>query len=144
MRKPWNEYFMDHAELASTMATCDRKHVGAIAVKDKRILATGFNGAPSCLAHCTEAGHDIVLVNGRESCSRAVHAEINIVTQAAKFGISIKDSVIYVNTYPCYNCFKTLSASGISSLYYKDNYQNSQNEQTEILSSVLHIPIIKL
>jgi dCMP deaminase len=135
---------MGHAVEASTMATCDRKHVGAVAVIEKRILAVGFNGAPSEAPHCDDVGHELININGRESCIRAIHAEINIVGQAAKFGVSIQGSTVYVNTFPCYNCFNCLVGAGVKKIFYKDDYPNALNQQTLNLSRLLNIPVIKL
>ena len=118
MRKDWHKYFMDIAELVSERSTCDRKKVGAVIVKDKNILATGYNGSIAGLEHCDDIGHD--LVGGH--CVRTIHAEQNAIVQAAKHGVAINNAEIYVNTYPCWNCFKLLANAGIKTIYYKDAY----------------------
>lgn len=135
---------MGHAVEASTMATCDRRHVGAVAVLDKRILAVGFNGAPADAPHCDDVGHEFININGRDSCIRAIHAEMNVVGQAAKFGVSIRNSSVYVNTFPCYNCFNCLVAAGVKEVFFKDDYPNALNQQTVNLAKILNIPLNKL
>lgn len=138
MRKDWHEYFMDIAELVSTRSTCDRKKVGAVIVKDKNILATGYNGSIAGLPHCDEIGHD--MVSGH--CVRTIHAEQNAIVQAAKHGVKIQDAEIYINTYPCWNCFKLIANSGIKKIYYKDAY----NIDTRIPEAArkLNIEIIEI
>lgn len=132
---------MEIVEQVSTRSTCDRKHVGAIAVNNKRILATGYNGAPENVPHCFEHGHDLITVNGLESCSRAVHAEANVVSQCAKYGISLDGSTLYVNTYPCYPCFKLLVSSGIKQVISKHSYKYVGDPLTEALSKYSNVPI---
>ncbi|MCK4665414.1 cytidine/deoxycytidylate deaminase family protein [Candidatus Dependentiae bacterium] len=118
MRKDWHSYFMDIAEMVSTRSTCDRKEVGAVIVKGKNILATGYNGSIAGLEHCDEVGHDMVAGH----CVRTIHAEQNAIVQAAKHGIMIDGADIYVNTYPCWNRFKLLANSGIKKIFFKDAY----------------------
>ena len=119
-----NEYFMRIAELAATKATCDRAEVGAVLVKDGRIIATGYNGAPAGMSHCDDVGH---LMKDKH-CIRTVHAEINCIIQAAKFGISIEDSILYVTHRPCHNCCKVLINANIDKVYYRIDYNDSQND----------------
>ena len=118
MRKDWHSYFMDIAEMVSKRSTCDRKKVGALIVKGKNILATGYNGSIAGLEHCDDIGHDMVAGH----CVRTIHAEQNAIVQAAKRGIMIDGADVYVNTYPCWNCFKLLANSGIKKIFYKDAY----------------------
>ena len=110
---------MSIAEQVATRATCDRKHVGAVLVRDKNILSTGYNGSVAGLDHCDDVGHDIK--DGH--CVRTLHAEENAIIQAAKHGICIDNSVMFVNTYPCWNCFKKIANSGIKTVVYKDMYR---------------------
>jgi len=122
MRQGWDEYFLDLAEKVATRSTCDRLHVGAVIVKDKNIIATGYNGSASGMPHCDDVGH--LLVNGR--CERTIHAEQNAIIQAAKHGTSIEGAEIYVTHSPCYTCSKFIISAGIKrvicgSLYSKDD-----------------------
>lgn len=118
MRKSWDEYFLDIADVVSTRSTCDRRHVGAVIVKDNRALSMGYNGSLHGEGHCDDIGHEIV----NNHCIRTVHAEANAILQAANHGVSVKGAVMYINTPPCYNCFKLCMNSGISSIVYRGEY----------------------
>jgi dCMP deaminase len=120
MRDNWNVYFMKLAHLISTRSTCNRKSVGCLLVKDKNIIATGYNGSINGMEHCDDVGH--LIEEGH--CQRVLHSEQNALCQAAKNGISVKDAVIYVNVFPCFTCFKLLLNSGISKIYYDEMYGN--------------------
>lgn len=124
LRPSTHVYFMNIAQVVATRATCDRKHVGAVIVRDRRIIATGYNGSPPGMPHCDDVGHDILVTNGRENCVRTVHAEMNAVAQAALYGVSIKDADIYTNTYPCWQCAKALLSGGIKTVYVDKDYNN--------------------
>ncbi len=121
-RASWNEYFMKIAEQVATRSTCDRKHIGAVIVKDKTILSTGYNGSLRGAPHCDDAGHD--MENGH--CVRTVHAEANAVAQAAKNGVRIDDSEIYVTASPCLTCFKLVANCGIRTIFYKEFYRDER------------------
>lgn len=118
----WHEYFMKIAEQVATRSTCDRKHVGAVIVRDKTILSTGYNGSLKGARHCDEAGHD--MDNGH--CVRTVHAESNAVAQAAKNGVALDNSEIYVTASPCLTCFKLLANCGIKKMFYKEFYRDER------------------
>lgn len=120
MRSDWRNYFMEIAEKVSERATCNRKHVGAIIVKDKHIIATGYNGSMPEALHCDDVGH--MMENNH--CVRTVHAEINAITQCAKRGISCEGAAIYINTFPCWNCFKTIVSAGIKWISYRSDYES--------------------
>ncbi|MCK4352357.1 cytidine/deoxycytidylate deaminase family protein [candidate division WOR-3 bacterium] len=127
MRPSWDNYFMKIAELVATRATCLRRQVGAIAVKDKRILATGYNGPPSGLLHCDKLGGCLrdklkIPPGERQELSRAVHAEQNVIVQAAKLGINIEGATLYVTNHPCFICAKMLINAGIKKIVYKGGY----------------------
>jgi dCMP deaminase len=126
MRPSPDEYFMKIAYLVSERSTCMRRHVGAVIVKDGRILATGYNGAPKHLAHCEEVGcirKDLGIPSGeRHELCRGVHAEQNAVIQAAVFGVSIKDSMIYSTHFPCSVCVKILINAEIREVVYAEGY----------------------
>jgi dCMP deaminase len=121
-RISWHEYFMNIAEQVASRSTCDRKHVGAVIVRDKTILSTGYNGSLKGAPHCDEAGHD--MDNGH--CVRTVHAESNAVAQAAKNGVAIDNSEIYVTASPCLTCFKLIANCGITKIYYKEFYRDER------------------
>ena len=121
-RIDWNEYFMNIAGQVATRSTCDRKHVGAVIVRDRTILSTGYNGSLRGALHCDDAGHD--MENGH--CVRTVHAEANAVAQAAKHGIRIDASEIYVTASPCLTCFKLIVNAGIIKVYYKEFYRDNR------------------
>lgn len=122
MRKSWDEYFMDIAKAVSTRATCDRKHVGCVLVKDKYIIATGYNGSVSGLPHCDEVGH--MMVNGH--CERTSHAEANAIVQAAKHGVSTDGATAYITASPCWHCFKLLASAGIKRIVYGEFYRDER------------------
>ena len=121
-RVSWEKYFMNIATEVATRSTCDRKHVGAVIVREKTILSTGYNGSIKGLPHCDEAGHE--MVDGH--CVRTTHAEANAIVQAAKNGVEIKNGKIYVTASPCYNCFKLIANSGIKTIYYDEFYREDR------------------
>ncbi len=122
MRVTWNEYFMKIAEQVATRSTCDRKHIGAVIVRDKTILSSGYNGSLRGAPHCDDVGHD--MENGH--CVRTVHAEANAVAQAAKNGVRIDEAEIYVTASPCLTCFKLIANCGIQTVYYKEFYRDER------------------
>ena len=121
-RVSWENYFMNIAAEVATRSTCDRKHVGAVIVREKTILSTGYNGSIKGLPHCDEAGHE--MVDGH--CVRTTHAEANAIVQAAKNGVEINLSEIYVTASPCYSCFKLIANAGIKTIYYKELYRDER------------------
>ena len=121
-RVSWETYFMNIAKEVSTRSTCDRKHVGAVIVRDKTLLSTGYNGSIKGLPHCNEAGCE--MVDGH--CIRTSHAEANAIVQAAKNGVKIDGSEIYVTASPCYNCFKLIANSGIKIIFYNELYRDQR------------------
>ena len=140
MRKTWHKYFSDICEKVSERGTCDRKQVGCVLVKNKHILATGYNGAISGAEHCDEIGH---LLEDNH-CIRTVHAEINALAQCAKFGIACEEATAYINTFPCFDCFKALVNAGIKEIYYKDEYNSAHKKQVLDFSRQLQIKLVKL
>jgi len=117
-RPDWPFYFMDIAGRVATRSTCPRRSVGAIIVMNKRILATGYNGAPSGMDHCIDVG--CLMVDGH--CVRTLHAEQNAIIQAARFGVSTQGAEIYVTSSPCLNCAKAIINAGITKVWYWDGY----------------------
>ncbi len=128
-RPSWDDYFMKIAEDVSTRATCIRRQVGAVLVKDKRILATGYNGVPTGITHCTPETCLRTIYNvpsgERHELCRGLHAEQNAIIQAAYHGVSIKDAIIYVTHQPCFICTKMLINSGIRKFIYKNPYMDN-------------------
>ena len=121
-RVSWSDYFMNIAREVATRSTCDRKSVGAVIVRGKTILSTGYNGSIKGAKHCDDVGHEMV----NDHCIRTIHAEANAIVQAAKHGIRIEDSEIYVTASPCYNCFKLIANSGIKIIYYHEFYRDDR------------------
>lgn len=125
-RPSWDEYFMKLANEVATRTTCMRRAVGAVIVKDNRILATGYNGVPSGLRHCRETGclrQELGIPSGqRNEICRGLHAEQNAIIQAAKYGPLINGAKIYVNTQPCVVCAKMLINAGIDEIIYQNPY----------------------
>ncbi|SEF38974.1 dCMP deaminase [Caloramator fervidus] len=126
MRPSWDEYFMEIAETVKKRSTCLRRQVGAIIVKDNRILTTGYNGVPPKMKHCDEVGclrQKLNIPSGqRHELCRALHAEQNAIVQVAKYGISIEGATIYITHQPCIICAKLIIASGIKRIVYKGEY----------------------
>ncbi|PIN78893.1 deaminase [Candidatus Woesearchaeota archaeon CG10_big_fil_rev_8_21_14_0_10_34_8] len=129
-RKSWEQYFMDIAEQVATRSTCDRKFVGAVIVKDKTILSTGYNGSIRKMPHCDEIGHIIE----NDHCVATVHAEANAIVQAAMNGVKIDGAEIYITASPCWNCFKLIANAGLKTVYYKEFYKD--NRITEIAKKI--------
>ena len=123
-----DKYFMDMAKLAATRSTCLRRAVGAVIVKDKHVLSTGYNGAPRGTRHCEETGCLRIQMNvpsgTRHELCRGVHAEQNAVAQAAYFGTSVKGATLYTTTFPCSLCAKILINSGITEIVYDEGYMD--------------------
>ena len=122
-RPTWDEYFMDIAFGVAERSTCDRAHVGAVLVRDRRMLTTGYNGAPAGLPHCDEVGH--LMIDGH--CVRTLHAEQNAIIQAALHGIGTQDGTAYVTHQPCLNCAKMLINAGIRRVVYAGNYPDENS-----------------
>ena len=136
-----DEYFMNMAKLVATRSTCVRREVGAVIVKDKRVLSTGYNGAPKGSKHCDELGCIRVELNvpsgTRHELCRGVHAEQNAVIQAAYFGVSVKDSTIYTTTYPCSMCAKLLINAGIKEIVYNEGYPDDLSKDLLLESDII-------
>ncbi len=118
MRPGWDKYFMQIAHTVATRATCPRACVGAVLVREHRILTTGYNGAPRGVAHCTEAG--CIMVG--DHCVRATHAEANAIVQGALHGVSLQGATAYCTHQPCVNCSKLLISAGIVKIIYDQPY----------------------
>ncbi|MBN2397719.1 MAG: cytidine/deoxycytidylate deaminase family protein [Deltaproteobacteria bacterium] len=132
-RPSWDQYFMDIVDLVSRRSTCLRRKVGAILVRDKRILATGYNGPPAGITHCSEVGclrDKLKVPSGeRHELCRGLHAEQNAIIQAALHGVSTKGATIYCTNHPCIICAKMIINSGIESFVYKEDYRDELAEE---------------
>jgi dCMP deaminase len=127
-RPSWDQYFMTITRQVAERSTCTRAKVGAVIVRDKNILATGYNGAPAGLPHCTDVG--CLVYTSRtpageteENCFRTIHAEINAIAQAAKNGAAISGASVYITHTPCIHCLKVLVNTGIKHVYYEHEYK---------------------
>ena len=139
LRASWDEYFMAIARVVATRSTCDRKHVGAVIVREKMILTTGYNGSIRGLSHCDDDGH--MMEDGH--CVRTVHAEANAIVQAARNGVRLDAADIYVTASPCFGCFKLIANSGLTRIvfgeFYRDNRIFELSEKLGI--KLAHLPI---
>lgn len=139
----WNEYFMIMAKITATRSTCTSRPVGAVIVKDRHILASGYNGAPQDEWHCADVGEcywrkqveqgQVKEGVNPSDLSRAIHAEINAIGQAAKLGVSTEGATLYTTLSPCINCFKAIVAAGISAVYYEHLYDYNENMKITLL-----------
>lgn len=120
LRIPWNQYFMVQSQILSKRSTCDRLRVGATVVRDRRIIAGGYNGSITGDVHCEEVGCYVV----DNHCIRTIHAEVNALLQCAKFGAPTDGAEIYVTHFPCLQCTKTIIQAGIRKVYYEEDYKN--------------------
>jgi dCMP deaminase len=137
-RVGWDEYFMAIAAQVATRSTCDRKHVGAVIVRDKMILATGYNGSLRGSEHCDDVGH--LMQDGH--CVRTVHAEANAIVQAARNGVRTDGAGIYVTASPCFSCFKLIANAGIVRIVFGEFYRDERifafSQQLSL--ALLHLP----
>lgn len=150
-RPSWDKYFLEICKTVANRSTCDRGKVGAVIVKNKHILSTGYAGSPKGLPHCDEIGHefkDVTHEDGRISqhCVRTVHAEQNAICQAACFGVAVEGSTIYCTMTPCYTCAKMIINSGIKRVVAENDYHagddtkrvfKEANIQFEIIDNVI-------
>lgn len=121
-RIPWNQYFMSQCLLISTRSSCTRLAVGAVMVRDRRVVSAGYNGSVSSDIHCSDIGCKVV--DGH--CIRTVHAEVNAILQCAKFGVATEGADLYVSHFPCLQCTKVIIQAGIENLYYLHDYNNNE------------------
>lgn len=132
-RPSWEQYFLDIASLVARRSTCKRRGVGAVLVSDRRLLATGYNGAPSGLKHCLEVGclrEELHIPSGqRHELCRGLHAEQNAIIQAALHGVSIKGSTLYCTNHPCIICAKMLINAGVVEIIYQEGYIDQLSQE---------------
>ena len=138
MRASWDRYFMDIARVVASRATCDRKLVGAVIVRDKTILSTGYNGSIRGMPHCAEVGH----MMENDHCVATIHAEANAIIQAAKHGVMIDGATVYVTASPCWSCWKQIGNAGIRRVVYGEFYRDPRIfEVAQRLGiELLHLP----
>ena len=136
-RVGWHEYFMSMARHVASRSTCDRKHVGAVIVRDRTVLSTGYNGSIRGHRHCDEVGH---LMEGGH-CVATVHAEANAIIQAAKNGVGIDRAELYTTASPCWSCFKLIANAGLRKVYYGEFYRD---ERSLAVATELGIELIDL
>ena len=127
-RLSWHQYFLMITRQVAERSTCTRAKVGATIVRDRSIIATGYNGAPAGLPHCTDVGclvYRSQTPDGEteENCFRTIHAEINAIAQAARNGSAIRDASIYITHSPCFHCLKTLVNTGVKHIFYEKPYK---------------------
>ncbi|WP_018124502.1 deoxycytidylate deaminase [Desulfovibrio oxyclinae] len=141
-RMPWPDYFMKIAHLVAQRSTCTRRAVGAVAVIDKRVVATGYNGVPTKVPHCGEVGcirERMEIPSGqRHELCRGLHAEQNVIIQAASYGLSLKGCDIYCTTQPCLICTKMLINCGAHNIYYAEHYPDELAEAMLAEAGVNH------
>ncbi len=138
-RPTWDEYFLEMAELVGTCGTCDRGRCDCVIVRDKRILVTGYVGAPIGLPHCDEVGHEMHTVTNSDGsitshCIRTAHAEQNAINNAARSGVPLLGSTMYVKMFPCYKCAQSIINVGIIHVIASKDYQASKRSK-EIFES---------
>ncbi|TSB46785.1 ComE operon protein 2 [Alkalicoccobacillus porphyridii] len=137
-RISWDQYFMAQSHLLSMRSTCPRLMVGATIVRDKRIIAGGYNGSVSGEAHCLDDGCMVV----DNHCIRTIHAEINALLQCAKFGVPTEGAELYVTHFPCVHCSKSIIQAGIQRVYYAKEYKN--NPYAEQIFKVAGVELIEV
>lgn len=138
-RASWDEYFMSIAQVVSSRSTCPRKYVGAVVVRNRTILSTGYNGSIRGMPHCSDVGH--MMEAGH--CVATIHAEVNAILQAARNGVNIDGATLYVTASPCWNCFKSSANAGIRRIVYGEFYRDERIfEVAETLGiELLHLEV---
>jgi dCMP deaminase len=144
-RPSWHEYFMSITELVAQRSTCTRRYVGAILVRDKRIISTGYNGAPTGISHCLDVGclreQQGIPSGERHELCRGLHAEQNAIIQASLQGSTVGGATLYCTNMPCSICTKMLINSKISEVYYREGYADTLSSS---LMAEAGIPLIQL
>jgi dCMP deaminase len=146
-RPNWDRYFLDLCEAVSKRATCDRGRSGCVIVKDKRIMTTGYVGAPSGLPHCDEAGHDMRKVlddngNVTQHCVRTLHAEQNAIIQAARFGIPLEGATLYCKMTPCRTCAMMIINAGIKRVVCEKRYHADEDTKQMLKQARVELTVL--
>src|SRR5215813_12705612 len=138
-RVSWDQYFMNIAEVVASRSTCPRKYVGAVIVRDKTILSTGYNGSIRGMPHCSDVGH----MMENDHCVATIHAEANAIIQAAKNGVNIDGGMIYVTASPCWPCFKMIANAGLRRICYREFYRDDRIFSIVAVSfkKKVHLPV---
>ena len=138
-RVSWDRYFMNVAEVVASRSTCDRKLVGAVVVRDKTILSTGYNGSIRGMPHCSDVGH--LLEN--DHCVATIHAEANAIIQAAMNGVRVDGATLYVTASPCWSCFKMIANAGLKKICYGEFYRDERifDVAKRIGIELFHVPV---
>jgi dCMP deaminase len=138
-RASWDDYFMSIAQVVATRSTCPRKYVGAVIVRNRTILSTGYNGSIRGMPHCTDVGH--MMEDGH--CVATIHAEANAIIQAARNGVNIDGGTNYVTASPCWTCFKQLANAGIVRICYGEFYRDDRIFEiaSQIGIELVHAPL---
>lgn len=138
-RASWDEYFMSIAQVVATRSTCQRKFVGAVIVRNRTILSTGYNGSIRGMPHCSDVGH--MMEDGH--CVATIHAEANAIIQAARNGVSIEGAAIYVTASPCWSCFKQIGNAGIGRICFGEFYRDQRifDVARQLQIELVHIPL---
>ncbi len=141
----WDDYFFEFAELASNRATCLRRKIGAVLVKDKMVISTGYNGPPRGIPHCSKTGcirkNENIPSGQRHELCRGLHAEQNAIIQAAKNGVNVSGSYLYCSTKPCVICTKMIINAGITKVFYKQDYEDKLADKIAKQSDVEFIKV---
>jgi dCMP deaminase len=137
-RVPWDQYFMNIAQVVASRSTCPRKFVGSVIVRDRTILSTGYNGSIRGMPHCTDHGH----MMENDHCVATIHAEANAIIQSAKNGVMIDGATIYVTASPCWNCFKQIANAGIRRIVYGEFYRDERifSVAERLAIDLMHLP----
>ena len=143
-RPPWDDYFLEVANIVAKRATCDRGRSGCVIVKDKRILVTGYVGSPAGLPHCDDVGHQMKKMIHEDGtvtqhCMRTVHAEQNAITQAAKFGIAIDGATLYCRMTPCRVCAMLIINCGIRRVFCERKYHAGLESEKMFQEAGIHL-----
>jgi len=146
-RPSWDEYFLQVMDIVGSRGTCDRGRSGALLVRDRRILATGYVGSPIGIPHCDEVGHEMHTVtreNGVASrhCLRTSHAELNAIVNAARFGVAIDGATLYCKMVPCYTCAKAIINAGIKRVVAFRNYHSTEQSKEVFKKAKVTLSII--
>ena len=138
-RATWENYFMNIAKEVATRSTCDRKHVGALIVRDRTILSTGYNGSIRGMPHCDDVGH----LMEDNHCVATIHAETNAILQAAKNGVMVDGAELFITASPCWNCFKMLANAGVKKIYNGEFYRDERSFDVakRLGIELIHIPV---
>jgi dCMP deaminase len=144
-RPAWDPYFLIIADAVSLRMSCDRARVGAVIVSsDHRILSTGYGGAPSGVPSCDEVGHDLVEINGRQSCVRTIHAEKNAIITAARHGVKLGGGTLYTTASPCRDCFMATLQVGIKRIVYGAEYVGGKAFDLDTVCKTNGIELVNL